>query len=124
MVHNRRQQLISVRVNGTASLAHILATRRHMEQMINDTGADKGVAGTIEIDAPGIARAISKHFELPGARMITGHGGVHFYPCVIGIVRILDDRMSKHTMGHVKPPIRSPGKTIEQFVAIMKAKTA
>ena len=69
MIDDGRQQLVAVRIGRRPSLSHVKTARRHVEQMIDDTGADEGVARAIKIHAPGVARAIRKHFELHAARL-------------------------------------------------------
>ena len=91
--------------------------------MVNDTGTDKSIAIAIKIDVPLIGCAIRKNLEPFGSRVIAGHGRVHDDFGALGVIRILDLRMSEHPLSHVEPAIRPPGKAIEQFVAILQTES-
>src|SRR5207244_3788765 len=54
--------------------------------------------------------------------MITRHGSVDCHPRFAGL-GYLYFGMSKNTVSHVKPAVRSPRETVEQLVPIISAKT-
>src|SRR5207302_9327911 len=69
-VHDGREALarevadVAVGIRPSAALAIVLAARRHVEKMLNHTGAYERVAALIPIHTPRIAGAIGEHLEL------------------------------------------------------------
>jgi len=54
VVHDGREQFVSVRVRRTAALPRVKAARRHVKEVIDHAGTDESVAGAVEIDPHGL----------------------------------------------------------------------
>src|SRR6188474_3391209 len=90
--------------------------------MIDDAGADKGIAIPIKIHAPWVARAFSEDFELFCARLKARHGGRHENSVVLRLVGLSDPGSGEYPMSHIKPAIGTPGKAIQKFMTILQSK--
>ena len=90
--------------------------------MVDDAGADKRVAVTVEINAPGVAGAIGKNLELLRAWMIASDGRGDFDAGRRSFGN-LHPRMSEHPVRHVEPAIRPPRKSVQQFMPIIESET-
>ena len=66
VLHDAGQQLIGIRVLRRAALPHVDAAGGHVEEVVDDAGADEEVSRRVVVAAPGIAGAVGKDFELPG----------------------------------------------------------
>src|SRR6185369_11792904 len=85
-----------------------------------DTGADESVSIAVEVDAPRVARSFSENLELPGPRLVPGHGGSHLDPGCAGFGDF-DLGMSEDSMRQVEAAIRAPGEAIQQLMPIVQA---
>ena len=63
MIDDGANVLIDIRIEVTASLTMINATGNHVPKVWDHTSADDDLAFGIEINSPGIAKAMSHHFK-------------------------------------------------------------
>ena len=90
VVHNGGEQFVGVGIGRRAALAHINTAGRHVKEMVDDARAHEGVAVTVEVHAPRIARAVSDDFKSLRARMEAGDGRVHNHTGSARIVWVFD----------------------------------
>ena len=90
--------------------------------MVDDARADERISEFIKINAPRIARAVGVDFEFFRDGMESRHGRIHF-DAGFGGFRNFYSGMGENAVRHVKPAVRSPGETVEQFVPIVQAET-
>ena len=118
--HNRLEEFVAIRIGRRPALSRIMPARCHVKKMINDAGADKGVPIAVKINAPRIARAVGEDFKLFRARMETSNGGVHHHS---GFARFGNFHFGtgENPMRQIKPAVRSPSETVQQFVTVLHA---
>src|SRR5437867_13425097 len=93
-----------------------------MKQIFNHARTDKGIASTIKIHPPRIARPFGKYFESFRTRMKTGHARREQNRLARSLTGINYFRTREHTVGHVHPAVGAPGEAIEQFVTVLETK--
>ena len=81
------------------------------------------VAHAVEIEAPLIAPAGRKDFELMTRRMIAPHRRTHGRALGRRCPGLAHQRTGENPMAAVKPAIRAPGETVKRLVRILKTPT-
>ena len=62
VLHDAGQLLVGIRILRRTALAHINAAGSHVEEVVDDAGADEEVARSVVVAAPGIAGAVGEDF--------------------------------------------------------------
>ena len=119
VIDDAGQQVVGVGIGRLPGLSLVEATRGEVKEMIDDTGADEGVAPGIEVHAPRIGRALGEDLHAPGLRLKTRHPRrqQHGFP---RLGRIHGLGPGEHPVGHVHLPIGTPGEAIEEFMPVFE----
>src|ERR1041384_5981690 len=90
----------------------------HVPEMRDHAHLSPKLAVFIEINSPGIAAAFGENFEGVPSRMITPDAGVH--PLTLAWCRAgtADMARTKNAMTTVKPAIRPPSESVQDFMRI------
>ena len=129
--HDAGKQLVGVGIFRCAALTGVESARGHVEEVVDDAGFDKGIATGIEIDAPGIAGAIRKHFVIIsswavifGAELHAENAGIQRKTFLRFLFWTADLAIGKDAVGQIHPAIRTPGETVQQFMPVLQTKTS
>jgi len=79
------------------------------------------VPQVVEIDAPGIARALGEDLELVPHRVIPPDAGVDPHAVGIGRPRLADRGVREHAVAAVEPAIGPPDETVQCLVRVLRA---
>jgi hypothetical protein len=120
MIDDGWEEFVGVRERGAAGLTDVDAAGSHMEEVINDAGADEGVSVAVEVDAPRVAGAVGEDLEAAGARVPPGDGSVHLNAVIVGVERIANGGVGEDAVSHVQVSVGAPGEAIEEFVTILE----
>ncbi|MCG3778066.1 MAG: hypothetical protein JW388_0773 [Nitrospira sp.] len=123
VIDDAGQELIGVLELRLATLTNINAARGHVKHVVDDAGAEKGVADTVEIHAPRIAGAIGVNFKFLCLDIESRNGSIHPHGVALGNIGIGDVGMSENSVGHVELAIGSPSESIQEFVTIFKSES-
>ena len=109
-----------------AALPVVVAGLREVPEVIDDAGADEGIAGMIECNAPGIAGAFTEDLKFAGAGMDAEQSAgevpwflVFAVVWVFGAVR--DMGRIEDSVETIQPAIGAPGEGVGEFVCIIAA---
>ena len=73
VVDDTGEQVVGVGIGRLPCLALVETSRSEVKEMIDDAGADEGVAPGVEVDPPRIGRALGENLHAPGLRLKTRH---------------------------------------------------
>ena len=90
VVGNRFDVVVDIRVEVLSALPFITGTLNHVIQMGYHAGRDESLPLGIEVDAPRIAGAPGKDFELVALRMVTPDACIERCAFVIGRAWLAD----------------------------------
>ena len=129
VLHDAGQQLIRVRILRCSALAHVDAAGGHVEEVVDDAGADEEIARGVVVAAPGIAGAVGEDFEFPLRFFATAHRAGTANACIklealaLRLAGAADFAVGEDAVGHVKPAIRAPSEAVHEFVGVLAAKS-
>ena len=81
----------------------------------------KRLAAVVEVDAPGVARAVGEDLELVPRGMIAPDAGVDRRALVGRRARLADVRVREHAVAAVQPAVGSPDERVERLVRVLVA---
>ena len=113
--------VVGVGIEVLAGLPLVAAALNHVIQVRDDAGGDERLAVVVEIDAPGIARAVGEDLEDVPRRVIAPDAGVDRRALVVGRARLADLRMREHAVAAVEPAVGAPGEGVERLVRVLIA---
>ena len=79
------------------------------------------LAVLVEIEAPGIARAVGEDFEDVPGRMIAPDAGVDRRAVLVRRAGLADARMREDAVAAVEPAVGAPGEGVERLVRVLIA---
>ena len=97
----------------------VAAVLDHVVEVRDHAGGLKGIPQVVEVDAPGIARALGKEFKLMPQRVVPPDGGIEPDAIVVGGARLADIGVGEHAVAAVEPAIGAPGERVEGFVGVV-----
>ena len=121
VVDDAGQQVVGVGIGRLTRLPLVEPTRGEVEEVIDDAGADEGIAPGVEVHAPWIGRALGEDLHAPGLRLKTRHPRRQQHG-FSRLGRIHGLSPGEHPVGHVHLPIGTPREAIEEFVPVFEAK--
>ena len=121
VVDDTGEQVVGVGIGRLPCLALVETSRSEVKEMIDDAGADEGVAPGVEVDPPRIGRALGEDLHAPGLRLEAGHPRrqQHRFP---RLGRIHGLGPGEHPVGHVHLAVGAPGEAIEELVPVFETK--
>ncbi len=109
-------QFVHVRVQVLAVHAFVMAAGDDVPEMIDDAIGDEHLAMLIEVEAPGIRRAVRHHLELFLGRMITPDAAVDRNALLLRRAGSADVRGGDDAVAAVEPAVGAPGEAVEDVV--------
>ena len=73
VVDDTGEQVVGVGIGRLPCLALVETSRSEVKEMIDDAGADEGVAPGVEVDPPRIGCALGEDLHAPGLGLEAGH---------------------------------------------------
>ena len=116
VVGTGRHQLIEVGIEVVA--VHPLEVRAgdHAEQVRDHAVGDERLAEVVEVEAPGVGRAVGDDLEDLAGRVIPPDAAVHRHPLLVGRARLADAGRRQDAVAAPEPSVRAPLQGVEQVV--------
>ena len=121
VIDDAGQQVVGVGIGRLPRLPLVEPAWGEVEEMINDTGADEGVAPGVEVHAPRIGCALGEDLHAPGLRLKTRHSRRQ-QNGFSRLGRIHGLGPGEHPVGHVHLAVGTPGEAIKEFVPVFETK--
>ena len=102
-----------------APLPVVITRLGEVPEVIDHAGRDESRAVVVPGDAPGVARALRKEFEVARPGMDPEERGGE----VEGLAAMLHDRAVEDAVEPVEPAVRPPGERIRQLVRVVASET-
>ncbi len=110
---------VRVRVEVLARLPLIAAPGMTWYRCGMTQQVEKALPAIVEVDAPGITRAVCEDLELVPRRVIPPDAGVDRRAFFVRRARLADARMREDAVTAVKPAVRPPDEAVERFVRVL-----
>ena len=87
----------------------------------DDAGGDERLAVLVEVDAPGVARAVGEDLEVVPRRVIAPDAGVDRDAVGVGRAGLADARVGEDAVAAVEPAVGAPGERVERLVRVLRS---
>src|SRR5581483_9052605 len=121
VVGDRLQVVVGVRVEVLAGLAVVAAVLDDVEAVRDDAALDERLAAVVEVEAPGVARAVGEDLEDVPRRVVAPHAGVEPDAVLLRRPRLADLRMREDAVAAVQPAVGAPDERVERLVRVLEA---
>ena len=121
VVDDTGEQVVGVGIGRLPCLALVETSRSEVKEVIDDAGADEGVAPGVEVDPPRIGRALGEDLHAPGLGLEAGHPRRQQHG-FSRLGRIHGLGPGEHPVGHVHLAVGAPGEAVEEFVSVFETK--
>jgi len=112
---------VGVGVEVLAPLTMVARSLNDVEEVGDDAACEEGLSVVVEIDAPGIAGAVSKDFELMSLGVIAPDACVEGDALIVGGTGFPDAGVSEDAVATVEPAIGSPDEGVQCFVGVFES---
>ena len=123
VIRDRLDVVVGVGLEMLTGLTLVAGARQHMVKVGDHAGRDEHIPAGVEIEAPGIARALGEDLELPRAGVEAPDAGVDL-PALLGRrTRLADHRVREDAVAAVEPAVGPPGEAVQGLVRVLHRPT-
>ena len=90
----------------------VAAVLNHVVEVRDHAGGLKGIPQVVEVDAPGIARALGEDLKRMLGRVVPPDGGVEPCSILVAAARLADVGVGEHAVAAVEPAVGAPGEGV------------
>ena len=113
--------VVGVGVEVLAGLPLVAGAGNDVKDVRDDAGGGEEVAILVVVEAPGVAGAVGKDFELVPDGVIAPDAGVERDALVGRRARLADFAVREDAVAAVEPAVGSPDEAVERFVRVFVA---
>ena len=121
VVGDRLDVVVGVRVEVRPGLPLVPAALDHVVEVRDHAGGEEGLAVLVEVDAPGVARAVGEDLELVLRRVIAPDPGVDRDAVLVGRAGLADLRVGEDAVAAVEPAVGAPGERVQGLVRVLRS---
>ena len=121
VVGDRLDVVVGVRVEVRARLPLVAAALDDVVAVRDDAGLDERLAVLVEVEAPGVARAVGEDLEVVPRRVIAPDAGVDRRAVLVRRAGLADLRVGEDAVAAVEPAVRAPGEGVQRLVRVLVA---